>query len=181
MERNTGDKNWADQFAVTATKLAMELNTNQRGSDAIAMVREAGAAIDRLLKDEPKRHRYRYLAANNRLIQGDLYIDLNQLADASEALRDAARRLDEVIKDEPDDFYTVESKVSALADQVIVEHRLGNVARARVLCQQALDLAASLIRKDPAVRDSITATSKLRRESKALGLSDSYLASGASR
>jgi eukaryotic-like serine/threonine-protein kinase len=181
MERNTGDKNWADQFAVTATKLAMELNTNQRGSDAIAMVREAGAAIDRLLKDEPKRHRYRYLAGNNRLLLGDLYIDLNQLADASEALRDAARRLDEVIKDEPDDFYTVESKVSALADQVIVEHRLGNVAHARVLCQQALDLAASLIRKDPAVRDSITATSKLRRESKALGLSDSYLASGASR
>ena len=178
-ERNTGDRNWADQFAVIATMLAVELRANHMVSDALRLVREAGGAIDRLLAEEPKRHRYRFLAANNRLMQAEMLISLNRLADADAVLRDAIPILDAVIKDVPDDFYTMETKVSVLADQAIVAHKLGDIERARVVCRDGLDLAAGLIRKDPAIQTSITGMSKLRREARALGVSDPTAAAGA--
>jgi hypothetical protein len=96
-------------------------------------------------------------------------------------LGDAVRRLDDTIREVPDDFYANDDKVTALTDQAIVDRRLGNVESARSQCRAALDLAARLIRKDPAVRDSLAAINKLRREAAAPGLSDFTIASGVSR
>jgi serine/threonine protein kinase/DNA-binding SARP family transcriptional activator len=180
-ERNTGDRVWTDEFAVTAQHLAGELRAAQKIPECLPLIREAGAAFDRLLQAEPKRHRYSYLVADNRLFQAEILIDLNQLAEASAALRDAARHLDEALKQVPDDFYTNVDKVLLLTDQGIVNRRLGNVDRARVLYRDALELAARMTHKDPAALPSITAMDKLRSEARTLGLADPTAVSGASR
>jgi len=45
-----------------------------------------------------------------------------------------------------------------------------DLARARAVCREAMAFASAMIRKDPAIRDSITGISKLQREAKSLGL-----------
>jgi hypothetical protein len=178
-EHNTGDRVWADEFAVMTSLLATQLRASQRLPEALSTARQATDIVDGLLKEEPHRHRYSYLAADNRLFLAETLIDLNRLADASAVLGDAVRRLDEAIREVPGDFYVNDDKVTALTDQVIVNRRLGNLQSAYSQCREALDLAARLIRKDPAVRDSLGAISKLRREAAALGLADPTTASGA--
>jgi hypothetical protein len=180
-ERNTGDRVWTDEFASMASNLVAQLRASQRLPEALSIARQAVDMVDGLLKEEPKRHRYRYLAADNRLWLAETLTDLNRLAEAGEVLSDTVRRLDEVIREVPDDFPANDDKVTALTDQAIVNRRLGNLQSAQSPCREALDLAAGLIRKDPAVRDSLTAISKLRREAAALGLSDPTAGSGASR
>jgi hypothetical protein len=180
-DRNTGDRNWIDQFAVIATVLAEELRANQRAAEGLSLVREAGKAIDGLVAGEPKRHRYRYLSGNNKVLEGDILIDLHRWSEADARLRDSLRILDAAIQEVPDDFYSVESKISALADLVIVSHQLGDLPRARTLCREALGLVDATIRKDPAVKDSITAMSRLQREARSLGLPEAAAAAGGVR
>jgi hypothetical protein len=74
------------------------------------------------------------------------------------------------LKVTPEDYYLVEGKISVLADEAIVDHKLGDLTRARTACREGLALADAVIRKDPALRDSITGMNKLRREAHALGV-----------
>jgi hypothetical protein len=169
-ERNVGDRNWADQFAVIATMLGIELRANQKLPEALALVREAGTTIDRLVKEEPKRHRFHYLSGNNKVVQADVLITMRRWNDADAMLREALPVLDAAIQEAPSDFYAMETKVSVLADQVIVSHQLGDLSRARAVHRDAMAMVSEMISKDPAVRESITAMSKLQREARSLGL-----------
>ena len=63
-------------------------------------------------------------------------------------------------------------KVSVLADQAIVRRHFGQIAAAKDLCRQGLDVSAALIRRDPAMEQSIGDLSKLRRQAKELGVPD---------
>jgi eukaryotic-like serine/threonine-protein kinase len=175
-ERNTGDKNWADQFAVTTTRLAAALQENRRGREAVPLLQEAGATIDRLVIADTKNRRPRYLRANNRLLVSELLIDQNALADADVVLNEADRDIDELLKEAPDDFHTAHNRLAVLANHVVVDYRLGNLDRARGHCRSGLDLAASFIRRDPALKDSLTGLNKLRRHASLLGIADPTLA-----
>jgi hypothetical protein len=180
-ERNTGDKNWADQFAVTTTMLAIELEYNKRGVEAVPLNREAGATIDRLVQEDPENHRARYLRANNRLLLSELLLEQNLLKEAETVLNEAAGFVDELLREAPDDFHSAENKLSVLANQVVVDYRLGNFGRARERCRAGLEISAGFIRKDPALRDAITGLDKLRRHAGLLGLPDPTAPPGGSR
>ncbi len=179
-ERNTGDSNWADQFAVTTTMLAVELDYNKRAAEALPLNREAGAAIDRLVQEDPRNHRARYLRANNRLLLSGLLMEQNQMKEADAVLSEASRFSEELVREAPEDFQAAHHKLAVLANQVVVDYRLGNLRKARERCQTGLELAASFIRKDPALKDSITGLDDLRRHATILGVPDPTAATGAS-
>jgi hypothetical protein len=180
-ERNTGDKNWADQFAVTTTMLAVELDYNQRAAEAVPLIREAGATIDRLVEEDPRNHRARYLRANNRLLLSGLLIKQNLLREADVVLSQDAAFVDDLLREAPGDFQAALHQVAVLANQVVAAYRLGDFARAREHCRAGLNLSAGFLRKDPAARESIDGLEKLRRHAGLLGLPDPTASAGGGR
>jgi hypothetical protein len=171
-ERNTGDRNWADQFAVTTTMLAVELDYNHLAAEALPLIREAGATIDRLVQEDPRNHRARYLRANNRLLLAEMLIKQNLLREADVVLDQDAAFVDDLLKEAPDDFQAALHRVAVLADHVVVAYRLKDFARARGYCRVGLELSAGLIGKDPTARESIYCLDKLRQHAGLLGLPD---------
>jgi hypothetical protein len=161
--------------------LAVELDYNKRGAEAVPLNREAGATIDRLVKEDPRNHRARYLRANNRLLLSELLMEQNRLKEADDVLNQAAIFVDDLLREARDDFQTAQHKVAVLADQVFVDYRLGNFGRAREHCRAGLDLSAGFIRKDPALRESINGLDKLRRHAELLGMPDPTASVGGGR
>ena len=105
-------------------------------------------------------------------MQSELLLEQNLLKEADAILNQAAGFAEELLREAPDDFHSAEIKLSVLANQVLVDYRLGNLARARERCQAGLEISAGFIRKDPALRDSITGLDKLRHHAGLLGLPD---------
>ena len=171
-ERNTGDKNWADQFAVTTTMLASELVYNKRDPEAVPLLREAGATIDRLAKEDPNNHRARYLRANNRLLLSDTLIHQNRLAEAGAVLSEADRFTAELTNEAPEDFYSAQNRVAVLANEVVVEYRLGRFEPAREHCRAGLDVASRFIHRDSSVEETFVGLNQLRRHAPLLQISD---------
>jgi tetratricopeptide (TPR) repeat protein len=162
----------ADLLVVMAQRWAGHLSEAERSEEAIPLLQEAAARIDFLIAKDPKNRRYRYLRQNNRGLLASTYADLKRWQEADDTFAQQERYLAEALADAPGDAVTLENQVELYCYRAMTQWRMGKTAQAREQVRRGLELAASLMRKDPSMENYLSALPDLRRQAKEYGLSD---------
>ena len=89
--------------------------------------------------------------------------------------------IEEYLRTDPKSAIALDLKVSVLADQAIVMRHLGKVGEARERCRNALEVAAVLIGRDPAMEHSMGDLEKARGLARQLGVADPSAPAGGAR
>ena len=179
--RNPGSNDEADTASILAGRLASPLDRAGQTSEAERLLGESGSIIEELLRRDPMNRRYQRLRFSNRVLLGDMLMDHAVWERADRTLADAASNIEEFLRTNPSDMVALDMKVSTLADQTIIRRHYSQTAQARELCRRGLDISVELIRRDPAMEQSIGDLAKLRRQARELGVPDPTVSAGGGR
>jgi tetratricopeptide (TPR) repeat protein len=162
----------ADNIVVFESRLASLLRRAGRLDEAVQIYRQAVAQIGRMVASDPADQRARRANAVNQALLGEVLIDAGRWQEAWVALADGQRVIDGLLAEDPANAIVLDLDISTLTLQAVVLHHEGRIEPARERCRKALDVAAALLRKDPAMEPSIDDLPKLRRQARQLGVPD---------
>jgi hypothetical protein len=162
-------------LVVMTLRWAGHLSEADRSAEAVPLLREAAAQIDTLIAKDPKNRRYRYLRQNNRGQLANTLVDLKRWQEADDTFTEQERYLAEALAEAPEDAVILENQVGLFCYRAMAEWHLGKTGQAHEQVRRGLELAASLIRKDPSMERYLSALPDLRRQAKEYGVSDPTL------
>jgi hypothetical protein len=84
----------------------------------------------------------------------------------------AEREISEFLAHDPTDRVALDTRMSVFTDQALVFRHAGDLPQARHRCRAALEVAAALIRRDPAMEKSLDDLDKLRLLARQLDIPD---------
>jgi tetratricopeptide (TPR) repeat protein len=180
-ERNPGSADEADTAFVLAQRLGLALNRLGRKAEAERCVRESGKIVDALLLRDPGNRRFQRLRLNSGAFLGEMLMEHAQWDESARTLSRTESFIEEYLRTDPRSAIALDLKVSVLADQAIVMRHLGRAGEARERCRKALEIAAVLIGRDPAMEHSMGDLDKARGLARQLGVADPSAAAGGAR
>lgn len=91
---------------------------------------------------------------------------------AGSAMAQAEREISKFLAHDPAERVALDTQTSVFTDPALVFRHVGNLPQARRRCQAALEIAAALIRRDPAMEKSLDDLDKLRLLARDLDIPD---------
>ncbi len=179
--RNPGSADEADTAFVLAQRLAGALNRSGQKAEAERYVRESGGIIEALLLRDPGNRRFQRMRLYSGALLGEMMMEHAEWDDSARTLAGTESLIEQYLRADSKSAIALDLKVSVLADQAIVMRHLGRVAEARERCRNALEIAALLIGRDPAMEHSMGDLDKARRLARQLGIADPSAPAGAGR
>ncbi|HXN45893.1 MAG TPA: protein kinase [Bryobacteraceae bacterium] len=180
-QRNPGSADEADTAFVLGQRLAEALNRSGRKAEAERAVREAGGIVDALLLRDPGNRRFQRMRLYNGALLGEMMMEHADWDDSARTLASTESLIEEYLRTDSKSAIALDLKVSVLADQAIVMRHLGRVGEARERCRNALEVAAVLIGRDPAMEHSMGDLDKARGLARQLGIADPSAPVGGAR
>ena len=153
--RSSGDKSALESACFASMQLANHMDHLDRTVEAIPILTESIEDSNELVRADPSSRRYRYIEVSDRHLMASYMVNLKRWPDAESALAKADGLMTEALAKSPDDLQLLRRKVLIRVDQTRVERIRGNLAEARVRCQQALDLTATLIERQKGAKRPI--------------------------
>ena len=169
---NPSGRNETDNAATLAARLAGQLRKAGRMNEAVQVYRESGETIDRMIAADPRNLRNRRMQATNRALMGEVLIDAGRWNEASAPLAEAENTIGQLLLEDPGNAIMLDLQLSTFTLQVVVLRHQGRVAEARERCTLGLDVAITLLRRDPSIEPSIDDLPKLRKQAHELGVAD---------
>jgi hypothetical protein len=161
-----------DSLFVATQRLAAQLDAFGRKAEAESYAREAGGIIEALLRRDPQNRRSLRGQFINQALLGEMLMNHGQWVPAGTAMAHAERQISEFLSHDPADRVALDIQVSVFTDQALIFRHAGNLTQARRQCQAALEIAAALIRRDPAMEKSLDDLEKLRLLARQLDIPD---------
>ncbi|HMC59942.1 MAG TPA: hypothetical protein VKJ01_12180 [Candidatus Solibacter sp.] len=172
---NPQGSNESDALLVLTERLATQLDRSGRKAEAEFYMREAVALSEALVRRDPQSRRNPYLQFCEDELLGEMLVGHGKWSDAATPLARAEREMADFLSREPSDTLALQNKVSVFHYQALIFRHAGDLPHARQRCQAALEVAAILVRRDPAMEKSFDGLDKLRLLARQLKIPDPTL------